>query len=64
MSGSSIINSNEINTEIIRCFNYEKYIEYIEEQIPKESINYSLYYNNEIYLEIRQQKTSHDIDEN
>lgn len=64
MSETNVINSKENYIEIILRFNYEKYIEYIEEQIPKESINYSLYYNNEIYLEIRQQKTSHDIDEN
>ena len=35
MSESSIINSNEINTETILCFNYEKYIEVYTEDIKE-----------------------------
>lgn len=68
MSEYSVINSNKNNTETILCFNYEKhieiYIEGIKEQTPKENINYNLCHNNEIYLETRQQKTSHNIDKN
>lgn len=33
MSENSIIDSNEINTEIILCFNYEKFIELYAENI-------------------------------
>lgn len=38
MSKSNVINSNEINIEIIRCFNYEKHIEVYTEDIEEKYI--------------------------
>ena len=35
MSGTNVIKNKEYNTEIILCFNYEKYIEVYTEDIKE-----------------------------
>lgn len=50
MSENSIIDSNEINTEIILCFNYEKVIELYAENIIEIYDNNYLFNKEQIYV--------------